>query len=297
MKIIPAIFILILCCLPISAQENIIRHVVQSGETIESISLKYGITKAEIVELNPTAERYLYTGQELSISLKPDSLYTEDIISELDSIKAKTVPVQESVKKKPARYGLFKEGIKLPFMVTQGIGIYTRPNDARGRYRGLSATLFGVGNKFPLSDDLFLQGSLNLEMDYQVSKAKGSVKNPSIDATYEYKRKDFSSSICFPIQCGFSVGSFIVRGGVLGRYTWIGKQRQITTLCVNDITNVDDNSTRYKKAENVDRFTYGLTFDITSNYYKDTQEGLNIRIVKSKNMKRPMALFSFIIYY
>ena len=294
MNKISAILILILCCLSVSAQKSIIRHIVQSGETVESISRKYGVSKADIVGLNPTVERYLYTGQELSIPLKLGDSDQEIINVEKDSISEQTVSVRQKQDRQRRLSGIKK----LPFMVTQGIGLYTRPNDIRGRYWGFSITLFGVGKKFSLSDNLLLQGSLNLEIDYQVNNVEQGIENSIIDATYIYKKTDFSSSLCLPLQCGVSVGSFIIRGGLFGRYTWSGKQSVRTTYTINDITNEENTSKRYNNAlENVDLFTYGLTFDITSSYYKDTQEGLNIRIVNGKHMKRPVALFSFIIYY
>lgn len=45
-------------------------HVVDRGETLESIAKKYGVTSAQIIELNPTAAQFIYVGMELNIPEK-----------------------------------------------------------------------------------------------------------------------------------------------------------------------------------------------------------------------------------
>lgn len=42
-------------------------HVVERGETIESIAQKYGVTKDAIVKLNPDLEQFMYVGMELTV--------------------------------------------------------------------------------------------------------------------------------------------------------------------------------------------------------------------------------------
>ncbi len=48
-------------------------HVVERGETIESIAKKYNVTKEEIVKLNPDVAQFVYVGMELSIPVSPVS--------------------------------------------------------------------------------------------------------------------------------------------------------------------------------------------------------------------------------
>lgn len=43
------------------------RHIVERGETLESIAAKYGVTTRQIIELNPDAGTFTYVGMELII--------------------------------------------------------------------------------------------------------------------------------------------------------------------------------------------------------------------------------------
>lgn len=42
-------------------------HIVDRGETLKSIAQKYGVTEAQIIELNPDAAQFVYVGMELTI--------------------------------------------------------------------------------------------------------------------------------------------------------------------------------------------------------------------------------------
>ncbi len=44
-----------------------IRHILERGETLESIAKKYGVTTEQIIELNPEAKTFTYVGMELII--------------------------------------------------------------------------------------------------------------------------------------------------------------------------------------------------------------------------------------
>lgn len=59
-------------CNILYAQE-IVKHIVQKGETIESIANNYGTTVIEILSLNPRANKFLYVGMELQIPPKNNS--------------------------------------------------------------------------------------------------------------------------------------------------------------------------------------------------------------------------------
>lgn len=50
-----------------SIQAFAVKHVVEKGETIESIAQKYGTTAQAIIQANPDAESFIYVGMELNI--------------------------------------------------------------------------------------------------------------------------------------------------------------------------------------------------------------------------------------
>lgn len=51
----------------LSAQTATVTHVIDRGETIETIAEKYGVTPQSIIDLNPAAAQFVYVGMELTI--------------------------------------------------------------------------------------------------------------------------------------------------------------------------------------------------------------------------------------
>lgn len=60
-------------------------HVVERGETIESIAKKYNVTKDEIVKLNPDVAQFVYVGMELTIPVPVVSRQVASPITETKS--------------------------------------------------------------------------------------------------------------------------------------------------------------------------------------------------------------------
>ena len=61
------------------AQTNIVKHVVDRGETLASIAKRYATTEAKIIELNPDAAQFVYVGMELKIPVeKVNDVVKED---------------------------------------------------------------------------------------------------------------------------------------------------------------------------------------------------------------------------
>jgi len=52
------------------AQAQTAKHIVERGETLETIAQKYGVTKDDIVKLNPDAAQFVYVGMELVVPVK-----------------------------------------------------------------------------------------------------------------------------------------------------------------------------------------------------------------------------------
>ncbi len=67
----------LLCCFSsIFAQTVTTTHVVDRGETLESIASKYGVTTDQLIELNPAAKDFVYVGMELIVPSKATSTVT-----------------------------------------------------------------------------------------------------------------------------------------------------------------------------------------------------------------------------
>ncbi len=59
-------------------------HVVERGETIESIAKKYNITKDELIKQNPDVAQFVYVGMELTI---PATAVSEQVVSSITETK------------------------------------------------------------------------------------------------------------------------------------------------------------------------------------------------------------------
>lgn len=57
----------------LSAQTTTMTHVIDRGETIETIAEKYGVTPQSIIDLNPAAAQFVYVGMELTIPYATDA--------------------------------------------------------------------------------------------------------------------------------------------------------------------------------------------------------------------------------
>lgn len=62
--------------------QNVVKHVVAKGESLETIAQKYGVDKSDIIANNPKAERYVYVGMELQIPSKASAS------TQVDPVKA-----------------------------------------------------------------------------------------------------------------------------------------------------------------------------------------------------------------
>ena len=65
-----AIFIIVALTAASSAGAET-RHILERGETIESVAKKYGVTTEQIIALNPDAKSFTYVGMELIIPKRP----------------------------------------------------------------------------------------------------------------------------------------------------------------------------------------------------------------------------------
>lgn len=89
-------FSLIMCAISLMAmaQHQVVTHVVQRGETIESIAKQYNVSVADINKANPNAEGVVYVGMKLNIptSSKPQ------IVSNIDNQSGSTYTQGNNIK-------------------------------------------------------------------------------------------------------------------------------------------------------------------------------------------------------
>lgn len=67
-----------MCSLVLMAQGTVITHTMQRGEDLDFIAEKYGVTKEQIIEANPTAAELVYTGMTLKIPIADNQIIIND---------------------------------------------------------------------------------------------------------------------------------------------------------------------------------------------------------------------------
>lgn len=90
--------IAIMTCVLISTvsvlAQTVKKHIVERGETVESIAEKYGVTKASIIEMNPDAAQFVYVGMELKI---PEGGKISAPYSDIAATKDSNIPANEEL--------------------------------------------------------------------------------------------------------------------------------------------------------------------------------------------------------
>lgn len=76
-RLAAAAAVVMLCAANAGAQ-TAQKHVVERGETLESIAVRYGVTTEDILKLNPDAAQFVYVGMELALPAKPAATAASD---------------------------------------------------------------------------------------------------------------------------------------------------------------------------------------------------------------------------
>lgn len=70
-RLLSLVFMLVFSVGLAFAQTTTVKHIVDRGETLQSIAKRYATTEAKIIEFNPDAAQFLYVGMELTIPVEP----------------------------------------------------------------------------------------------------------------------------------------------------------------------------------------------------------------------------------
>ena len=76
-RLAAAAAVVMLCAANAGAQ-TAQKHVVERGETLESIAVRYGVTTEDILKLNPDAAQFVYVGMELALPAKSAATAASD---------------------------------------------------------------------------------------------------------------------------------------------------------------------------------------------------------------------------
>lgn len=127
----PIIAIILMMCLNIGismAQTGTTKHIVDRGETLESIAKKYGTTPEKIIELNPDAGQFVYVGMELEIPATGavQTNTNEESLSQEKNVEQQTIVSENYNSTLSDRYDGWSESFSL------GWGFIPKPKGAKG---------------------------------------------------------------------------------------------------------------------------------------------------------------------
>ena len=77
----------ILCtvCVFVMAQSQVVTHIVQRGETLESIANDYHISVIDINKANPNADGVVHVGMKLVVPVQKDAMPSDQESSQLQN--------------------------------------------------------------------------------------------------------------------------------------------------------------------------------------------------------------------
>lgn len=147
--------ILLMLCVFLSAIAAVanVTHVVNRGETIQSIAQRYGLTPEQIIQANPQAAQFIYVGMELSIPVQIIPVTSDGVSSGSNPVPtAGVVPTTNSENNtRPLTTG-GDEKVEDSRIMSQGGISYIANFDAGGKgYYGLCCDIIsnsGVGYNF-----------------------------------------------------------------------------------------------------------------------------------------------------
>lgn len=84
------------------AQNQTVSHVVQRGETLESIAEYYNVSVEDIDKANPNMDGVVYVGLKLNLPIKTTQTSTPTIVQQDNKNKAATTPPVALHSQKPA---------------------------------------------------------------------------------------------------------------------------------------------------------------------------------------------------
>lgn len=131
------------------AQTNTVKHIVERGETLESIAQHYGVTKDDITRLNPDAAQFVYVGMELQVPQTGNSsVQSEETPASQSFVQSQSEEVSNTFSKKDDDGNDEKWG----FVVEGGYGFLPKSSGAKGTNWSLELT---VGAKYKILAGLY----------------------------------------------------------------------------------------------------------------------------------------------
>lgn len=259
-------------------------HVVERGETIESIAQKYGVTKDAIVKLNPDAAQFVYVGMELAVPVpivatsnvtKPDN---EQVESEELSQDSKSVKSKEEIQSTNSH----EKSSCCEYEVFAGLSINGFVGSDANDFNTKCGFNVGVSGRYYILDNFFAEASLAIATKgYQYDSVASSGpywddEGGNFDG--EVTTKYTSYNIDVPILLGYKVPvnddlSLKIKAGPYLTYALSGKETEKGFQTIyEDIHSSEtehiDEETKIGDMNGFKNFGYGVQAGISVDYKK-----------------------------
>ena len=234
-------------CAATAVAQTARKHVIERGETLESIATRYGVTTEEIIKLNPDAAQFVYVGMELTLPEKPVETAAGDTTTAEPSSPAASV-VTETVdangkkryvattteKPKGGRTDYGKTG-NFEKEVFAGVSLNSYVgSDIKDANLKIGFHLGFTGRYF-ISDALFMEGSFLVSTKGYKANTSGSSgqywDDEGANYDYEYDITMVTYNFDIPINIGYNIAltdnsSLKVKAGPYLTYAFSGKLKE-----------------------------------------------------------------------
>lgn len=282
------------------AQTATTKHIVERGETVESIAQKYGVTKDEIVKLNPDAAQFVYVGMELVVPkianqemTKKKTAITNDtaLSSEKSSATDHTIWTNKSSDK-------FKIGVVAGYSINNYTGKDIKDTKNQSGFH------VGLDLRYHINKYLFAEGSLEIatkgykKEEFDTSGEGWDDEGPNYDITTKTTMSTINLEI--PLYIGANYEGFFIKTGPYLSYVLSGKKKSdVKDIYYEDIHSSSEGNNTYETKigdmKNFKRMTVGLSAGIGYCYNNfliqfTYQRGLSKLFKKSKQYEQNMLI-------
>lgn len=206
------------------AQTSTSKHIVERGETLESIAEKYGVSKDDLVKLNPDAGQFVYVGMELIVPEGDNKATTNNKYVASPSQQAK---VQEEA----ISYQESNSPIEPSFKISLGFLRFGDDFKVRSSSFTYTATA-GINYKF--QENWYMSANIGWK-HYNINTTEKGSKSSGVNL----------DCVVLPLSCGYSFndGNWLAISPYIGMefaYALKGKaelEGETTSKKVKDVTN------------------------------------------------------------
>lgn len=264
------------------AQTNMIKHIVDRGETLASIAKRYATTEAKIIELNPDAAQFLYVGMELTIPVVKDNDVVTEATKNMHNNLVKQNESNQSITNLEMHDTNFSKNDDTKFEkeVFVGVSMNNFTGDDIDNFDMKIGFNAGFTARYYFVKDFFIEGSLGIFTKGYKSKSDSSSgaywddEGPNYDGSISTKYTSYNFDL--PILIGYRLAvnddfHIKLKVGPYLTYALSGKLKEEGYW--TEYEDIHSSSTEYINKETkigdingFKNFGYGIHADISVDY-------------------------------